>query len=217
LKKVNIMDPENPDAYLDIGEIYAWWGAFDDAEKWIRKSLEKDPGYFSPYNEIGNLYYLQNRLDEAEEYYNKALERYPEYEDAYKGLGSINMARGNYEKARDYFLQAMKFKSEFAPEIRVFIALCHKEMKQEDEYERTLWQAIDDDKHYSRPYIMLMNFYGAKGEVQKSSQVEKLMRKNCVGTKKSLKIEPIDIPVERVKELLINIFSRRFILPVDKY
>lgn len=181
------LDPNNPDVYLDIGEIYYWRGDYEKGEKLIRRASSMDPSYFSPYNELGNLYFLKKDYKTAEYYHKESLKRYPGYYDAYKGLGKVYLARKEYDKAEKAFRKAIELKPLRQGETYMFLADFYKMRGNDKEAENCLIKATKTDRHFPAPYKKLIKFYQGRGESQKASEVEELMKTYCTPEKMTYK------------------------------
>ncbi len=83
------INPNNVDAYLNLGFTYRMREMFKEAEDAYKKAIELDPNYTKAHFELGSFYYVQKRYDEATEMFNKALELNPRHKEAQRWLNEI--------------------------------------------------------------------------------------------------------------------------------
>jgi tetratricopeptide (TPR) repeat protein len=88
-KKANILEPDRP-AYLDtIGWIYFKLGKLEEAEFYIRKSIDLQADSPVVLQHLGDVYYEMGDLDNAIEYWNRSLEADPENEELFNKLEAV--------------------------------------------------------------------------------------------------------------------------------
>jgi len=83
-------DPNNKEAYNNLGYTYDLMGKFDQAEKMYLKALELDPDYASVYNNLGASCANQKKYKLARKYWEKAIELDPTLEHAKSNLKQLN-------------------------------------------------------------------------------------------------------------------------------
>jgi tetratricopeptide (TPR) repeat protein len=119
------LDPENPDAHLELGILHERRGEPTEAEEHFVESLKADPGNPRALYSYASLYYTADDLETAEEILERAVAADAEYSPALSALASIRARRGEYGDALDFIERAVEagesdadhFKSalEFAP------------------------------------------------------------------------------------------------------
>jgi tetratricopeptide (TPR) repeat protein len=119
------LDPENPEAHLELGLLYEARGEAREAEKHFVESLKSDPANPRALYSYASLYYAADDLETAEELLARAVASDARYSPALSALASIRARRGDYRDALDYIEKAVEagesdvehFKSalEFAP------------------------------------------------------------------------------------------------------
>ena len=119
------LDPENPDAHLELGILHERLGETTEAEEHFVESLKADPGNPRALYSYASLYYTADDLETAEEILERAVAADAEYSPALSALASIRARRGEYGDALDFIERAVEagesdadhFKSalEFAP------------------------------------------------------------------------------------------------------
>ena len=124
-RAVLALDPESPDAHLELGILHERRGETTEAEEHFVESLKADPGNPRALYSYASLYYTADDLETAEEILERAVAADAEYSPALSALASIRARRGEYGDALDFIERAVEagesdadhFKSalEFAP------------------------------------------------------------------------------------------------------
>jgi tetratricopeptide (TPR) repeat protein len=100
-------DPNNTGAMLTLGNKYFDFGHFEEAIKFYRMYLEKNPAAPDVLVDLGVCYYNLKDYDNAEKYMEKAVTINPRHQIALMNLGVVNEARGNIDKAKEYWRKAV--------------------------------------------------------------------------------------------------------------
>lgn len=124
-RAVLALDPESPDAHLELGILHERRGETTEAEEHFVESLKADPGNPRALYSYASVYYTADDLETAEEILERAIAADAEYSPALSALASIRARRGEYGDALDFIERAVEagesdadhFKSalEFAP------------------------------------------------------------------------------------------------------
>jgi tetratricopeptide (TPR) repeat protein len=119
------LDPENPEAHLEIGLLHEVRGEVREAEEHFVESLKSDPANPRTLYSYASLYYAADDLETAEELLVRAVAADARYSPALSALASVRARRGDFGDALDYIEKAVEagerdaehFKSalEFAP------------------------------------------------------------------------------------------------------
>jgi len=119
------LDPENPEAHLELGLLHEARGEVREAEEHFVESLKSDPANPRALYSYASLYYAADDLETAEELLVRAVASDAHYSPALSALASVRARRGDYRDALDYIEKAVEagesdvehFKSalEFAP------------------------------------------------------------------------------------------------------
>ncbi|MCA1688092.1 MAG: tetratricopeptide repeat protein [Actinobacteria bacterium] len=119
------LDPENPEAHLELGILHEGQGEMAKAEEHFVESLKSDPANPRALYSYASLYYAADDLETAEELLVRAVASDARYSPALSALASVRARRGDYGDALDYIEKAVDagesdvehFKSalEFAP------------------------------------------------------------------------------------------------------
>lgn len=99
------INPNNVDAYLELGFIYRVRKMFKEAEDYYKKAIELDPNSAEAYYNLGRCYYVQERYDEATEMFNKTLRIKPKHELAQKGLNRIESRKRRERQVEQALLE----------------------------------------------------------------------------------------------------------------
>ena len=124
-RAVLALDPDNPDAHLELGILHDRRGERQEAEEHFVESLKSDPGNPRALYSYASIYYAADDLETAEEILERAVAADATYSPALSALASIRARRGDYGDALDFIERAVEagesdaehFKSalEFAP------------------------------------------------------------------------------------------------------
>ena len=111
LERVLDGEPENYDAYYDLGHVYFELGdyetAIDNFENVI--AYEENQNNELLYYALAQAYEANNQIDKAISNYLKAIVVNDKFTLAYKKVGILFLARGDYEDAIEYFENYMEF------------------------------------------------------------------------------------------------------------
>ncbi|MBM4307947.1 MAG: tetratricopeptide repeat protein [Deltaproteobacteria bacterium] len=101
--------PDDPE-YLDmVGQTYMELGRYKLAEKYLRKSIEKDPKYALAYYDLGVLLSrIKSRQAEAHQYLMTAIKLDPNWAWSYYAVACLYALSGDKEQALDYLKQSLE-------------------------------------------------------------------------------------------------------------
>ena len=102
------LDPENPEAHLELGILHERRGETAKAEEHFVESLKTDPGNPRALYSYASLYYTSDDLETAEEILERAVAADAEYSPALSALASIRARRGEYEDALNFIERAVE-------------------------------------------------------------------------------------------------------------
>ena len=102
------LDPENPEAHLELGILHERRGETAKAEEHFVESLKTDPGNPRALYSYASLYYTSDDLKTAEEILERAVAADAEYSPALSALASIRARRGEYGDALDFIERAVE-------------------------------------------------------------------------------------------------------------
>jgi tetratricopeptide (TPR) repeat protein len=107
-REILALDPENPDAHLEIGLLHDGRGETAEAEEHFIESLKSDPGNPRALYSYASIYYATNDLETAEEILVRAVASDPGYSPALSALSSIRARRGEYAASLEYLERAVE-------------------------------------------------------------------------------------------------------------
>ena len=102
------LDPENPEAHLELGILHEGRGEVREAEEHFVESLKSDPANPRALYSYASLYYAADDLETAEELLVRAVAADARYSPALSALASIRARRGDYGDALDYLERAVE-------------------------------------------------------------------------------------------------------------
>lgn len=98
-KAIDLSGGHNADPQFALGALLCDRGAYQDAERVIRRAMENDSGSWRGYLFLGQALYGQNRLTDAEKNARIALSRKSDLASAYVVLANIDIRRHDYRNA----------------------------------------------------------------------------------------------------------------------
>lgn len=102
------LDPENPEAHLELGLLHEARGEVREAEEHFVESLKSDPANPRALYSYASLYYAADDLASAEELLVRAVASDAHYSPALSALASVRARRGDYRDALDYIEKAVE-------------------------------------------------------------------------------------------------------------
>jgi tetratricopeptide (TPR) repeat protein len=102
------LDPENPEAHLELGILNEREGHMERAEEHFVESLKADPANPRALYSYASLYYTADDLEVAEEILERAIAADARYSPALSALASIQARRGEFGDALDYIERAVE-------------------------------------------------------------------------------------------------------------
>ncbi len=102
------IDPEDPNAHLELGLIHERRGEATEAEEHFIESLKSDPGNPRSLYSYASLYYATDDLETAEELLVRALAIDDGYSPALSALASIRARNGDYDSSLGYIEKAVE-------------------------------------------------------------------------------------------------------------
>lgn len=109
-----ILDPNNYDLYIALGDIYMAEYDLDKAIRTYCEAITLNPEDYRGYSKAGIALWEKDYLEEALVAYHKAIELNPENEFAHNNLGIIYLdGLGDAEEALEYFEQAIEINESY--------------------------------------------------------------------------------------------------------
>lgn len=100
------VDPNNAEAYNQIGYYYGYRGEYDKAMDNLQRYQFISPDNANPFDSLGENQANAGRYNEAIENLNRALAIKPDFGPAYWHLGVVHEGLGEYDKAYQSYLKA---------------------------------------------------------------------------------------------------------------
>lgn len=107
------LEPNNPDAFNNLGLLLMEKGQFAEAESYFQQALSAKPDFAIALNNMAIVLSLQNRQGEAELALRRSLELAPNFPEARNNLGEILQNRGLLAEAEFEFQQALLLNPEY--------------------------------------------------------------------------------------------------------
>src|SRR5918998_1007820 len=101
------LDPEDPNAHLEMGLYHERRGEVERAENHFVEALKQDPGNPRALYSYASLYYATDDLETAEDLLVRAVTVDAGYSPALSALASIRARRGDYATSLDYIEKAV--------------------------------------------------------------------------------------------------------------
>jgi tetratricopeptide (TPR) repeat protein len=112
-KAVIKQDPDNVDAYNDLGVVYFSKGMTDEALKYYHAALERNSDYSNVYFNLGEAYFSKGLVDKSIENYRAFLNYRPDYADAHYYIGIAYEAKGMVGKAEEHYRRALELRPDY--------------------------------------------------------------------------------------------------------
>ncbi len=119
------IDPNNADAYNQIGYYYGYRGDYEKAILNLKKYQFMAPDQANPYDSLGEIQAYSGHYDEAVENLQKALALKPDFYESYGHLAVAAEGRGDYPKAIEYYERASQESVNEGPRIDLLLRAFH--------------------------------------------------------------------------------------------
>jgi len=177
-------NPDNAEAYAELGRFYAKIYRYGDAEAMYARAIEIDPTRARYYMELGKMY----KPDKAERFLDRAIELDPGNGILYQEAGEYFFAIEQLEKAEEMLERGL----EADPHNEgIYLRLSSFYIKQGkyNEAEDILEKGIEKNEGYYRLYSALAEIYKESGRMDEAegyyALAEEKERKFLSGTKKN--------------------------------
>ncbi len=150
-------------------------GRLDDAEIFLRRSIELNPEFAMAHKRLGMVLARMGRADEAVEEWMEAKRLDPDDHLIYLNLGSHYLERRDFGKARENFVRAVELNEQCAPAITGLGIIAYHE-QDTDRAETYFERAIETDPGFDDAYARLGTLMLERGDYERS---EELFRTAC--------------------------------------
>jgi len=137
------VDPNNPEAHINLGSAYLETGNIEQAELELRAAVALAPLDAKARAALGELYLKQLHLPEAEEQFRRSLEAQPNLR-GYVGLGIVRWRRGDRQQAERLFRQAESLVP-WDARPHVMLGLLYLDLGRNAEGEKELRKSLETD------------------------------------------------------------------------
>jgi tetratricopeptide (TPR) repeat protein len=148
-QKAIALNPNNAEAYNNLGAKLNEAGRFQEAIEQFNKALNINPYLNTAYNNLGNAYASIGRYSKAIEMFKKALELNPDSADVYNNFGKAYYGMGQKEKAIVFLKRAIEIKPDFAYSY-ANLAVIYYNAKEEELAKEYRDKAVSLDSNFSR-------------------------------------------------------------------
>lgn len=101
-------NPDDPQAYVELGWAYFTAGDTGRAEAAYAEALKLEPGHVPALANMGLLMTERRKYDEAERFYMQVLERSPGHELVRFNLGALAIKKGDLHQAAEHLNHALR-------------------------------------------------------------------------------------------------------------
>ena len=114
LERAVVLDPEEPDSWVNLGVARRWSGNDELAEASYRRALEIDPETLSAYHNLASLYRRQGKEEAVEALLALTDRRDNRNPFTYLELGDLSLNQGDLEAAERFYRRALRLDRELA-------------------------------------------------------------------------------------------------------
>ncbi len=231
VRKIIELNPENDEAYVDLGQWYITQGEYGKSEKALKRAIELNPKNNRARTELKHCYWHYKNYDTAEKMFKKAIELNPENEEAFIGLGACCRDKREYDEAEEMYKRAI----DINPENDMFyvgLAWVYKDQRMFDKAIEMLEIAVEINSNNDEIDITLAHCYKGLGKFklaeehfQKASRIRlryynPVTRYNYqklkeIARKRGVKLVCVEYPLRSVESLKNLLGSEGTIIFVD--
>jgi protein O-GlcNAc transferase len=107
-------EKENPDIYLNLGQINESKGRLEEAKDCYEKALKIKPDFASAYNNMGIIFLRKEKYDQAKDYFEKTLSLNPKIPEAWNNLGLVFQYHKAFKDAEECYQKAIFLKPDYS-------------------------------------------------------------------------------------------------------
>lgn len=134
-------DPNNADAYYNLGTLRLGQNDFAQAHQYLEKTLWLKPDYPEAWNNLGMMAAQLDQTDDAIRDFQKALAQRPEYATALLNLGNVYRRQHDFGDAQKCFDQAMRIQPD-DPEVNYSFGMLYAQQGQLEQASGYLERAV---------------------------------------------------------------------------
>jgi tetratricopeptide (TPR) repeat protein len=140
-QQVIATNPENADAYYNLGTLRLGQNDFAQAHQYFAETLRLKPNYPEAWNNLGMMAAQLGRPDEAIDDFRKSLAQRPEYATALLNLGNVYRRQHDFQNAQECFEQAIRIEPD-DPEVNYSFGMLFAQQGQLEQASEYLEKAI---------------------------------------------------------------------------
>jgi Flp pilus assembly protein TadD/peroxiredoxin len=128
-QQVIATEPENSDAWYNLGTLNLRRNNFDEARRYLEQTLKLKADYPEAWNNLGMIAAQEGRAEEAIQDFQQAVEERPNYATAHLNLGNVYRRQKLFDKAQDSLLRALALEPD-DPEINYSLGMLYAQQNQ---------------------------------------------------------------------------------------
>ena len=166
-EKVLKKDSNNFEAVFLLGSLFLQTRNFQDAIKFLNKSIIIRPKHANTYQNLGYAFVELGEYEKAKELFYKAIEIEPKHGDAYFNLANTYKQMRNFKKAKEFYEKTIKIQPNNPSAHNNYGNIC----KQLGEFSKAITsynKAIELKPDHPRAHHNLGNTYNQLGEYPKA-------------------------------------------------
>jgi Flp pilus assembly protein TadD/peroxiredoxin len=140
-EEVIAAQPDNPEAYYNLGTLNLRRNQFAEAQKNLEQTLKLRPDYPEAWNNLGMMAAQQGQAAQAIEFFQRSLRLRPAYAIAMLNLGNVYRRQGDFAQASESLQRALEIQPD-DPEILYSLGMLSAQQRQTDKAADYLNKAI---------------------------------------------------------------------------
>ncbi len=140
-KQVIAAQPEDPEAYYNLGTLYLRKNDLRDARRYLDQTVKLRPDYPEAWNNLGMVAAQESQADEAIRNFKHSLSLRPSYAIALTNLGNVYRRQGDLDEAEKLLSRAMEITPD-DPEINYSLGMLYALQNQLEKAARYLENAV---------------------------------------------------------------------------
>ena len=128
-RQVVVSDPDNPDAYYNLGTLALRRNNLAEARQHLEQTLDLRPNYPEAWNNLGMMAAQAGRPEEAIQNFQQSLQLRPRYAIALLNLGNVYRRQREFGKAEEVLLRALEIQPD-EPETNYSLGMLYAQQNQ---------------------------------------------------------------------------------------
>jgi tetratricopeptide (TPR) repeat protein len=159
-----------PNAWNNLGLLWAREGHTDEAIQQFQQALQLDPDHFIALENLGNAYRQAKRWDDAKATLQRALRLNPDSAEANYAMGMVYAQTGDANRAQEYLQKAVEEKPAY-PEALNNLGVLYLRKNQPADAENSFKEAIRVAPSFEQSYFNLARLYAIEGNTAGARQL----------------------------------------------